>query len=85
MATARSWWPTSRSFAIAWFRTTRRPTRPKRRRWLDLARVFGLHLTRLDIRQDARRYQEVLTEIFRAIGAADDFAALDEAGSGPGC
>ena len=39
------------------------------RRWLDLARTFGLHLTRLDIRQDARRYQEVLTEIFQAIGA----------------
>jgi len=24
--------------------------------WLDLARVFGLHLTSLDVRQDARRY-----------------------------
>lgn len=33
-------------------------------RWLDLSRVFGLHLMRLDVRQDARRYREVMTEIF---------------------
>ncbi len=47
-------------------------------RWLDLVRVFGLHLTKLDVRQDSRRYQEVLSDIFQAIGGADDFAALDE-------
>ena len=48
-------------------------------RWLDLVRVFGLHMTKLDVRQDLRRYQEVLSDIFRAIGLADDFAALDDA------
>ncbi len=47
-------------------------------RWLDLALAFGLNLTRLDIRQDSRRYLEVLTEVLRAAGVADDFAALDE-------
>ena len=50
------------------------------RRWLHLTRTFGLHMTQLDIRQDARRYQEVLTEIFQAIGASDNFAGLDDAG-----
>ncbi len=34
-------------------------------------------MTRLDVRQDSRRYQEVLTDILRAIGKCDDFAALD--------
>ncbi len=47
--------------------------------WLDLVRVFGLHLTKLDIRQDARRYQEVISEILAAAGIAPDFAALSEA------
>ncbi|HEX4146679.1 MAG TPA: phosphoenolpyruvate carboxylase [Pirellulales bacterium] len=50
------------------------------RRWLDLTRTFGLHLTRLDIRQDARRYQEVLTEIFQALNVTENFAGLDDAG-----
>ncbi|HTU24531.1 MAG TPA: phosphoenolpyruvate carboxylase [Pirellulales bacterium] len=49
------------------------------RRWYELVRTFGLHLTRLDIRQDARRYQEVLTEIFQSLGVTPDFAALDDA------
>jgi len=49
-------------------------------RWYDLVRVFGLHMTALDVRQDARRYQEILTDIFRVLGICDDFAALDEAG-----
>jgi phosphoenolpyruvate carboxylase len=47
-------------------------------RWRDLARVFGLHLTRLDVRQDARRYREVMTEIFAQLGLAENFAELDE-------
>ncbi len=55
------------------------PDETDAQRWLDLVRVFGLHMTRLDVRQDSRRYQEVLSDIFRAIGAAADFAALDEA------
>ncbi len=47
-------------------------------RWLDLARAFGLHLTRLDIRQDSRRYLEVMHEVLAAAGVVDDFMALDE-------
>lgn len=49
-------------------------------RWVDLARIFGLHLARLDVRQDARRYREVMTEVFKVCGLCDDFAALDEPG-----
>ena len=47
-------------------------------RWLDLAMAFGLNLTRLDIRQDSRRYLEVMTEVLRSAGVESDFAALDE-------
>ena len=47
-------------------------------RWYDLIQVFGLHLTRLDIRQESGRYREIMTEIFRAIRLHDDFASLDE-------
>ena len=47
-------------------------------RWLDLTRVFGLNLTRLDVRQDATRYREVMTELLRATGRCDDFASLPE-------
>ena len=50
------------------------------RRWFDLARVFGLNLTCLDIRQDANRYAEVMTELFQIAGDCPDYAALDEAG-----
>lgn len=46
--------------------------------WLDLARVFGLHMTRLDVRQDARVYREVMTELLARLQVTDDFAALTE-------
>lgn len=46
--------------------------------WLDRARVFGLHLGCLDIRQDSRRYAEVMTDLFRALGLAENFDALPE-------
>ncbi|MES1254555.1 MAG: phosphoenolpyruvate carboxylase [Acidobacteriota bacterium] len=46
--------------------------------WLDRARVFGLHLASLDIRQDSRRHAEVLTELFASLGMADNFDALGE-------
>jgi phosphoenolpyruvate carboxylase len=49
-------------------------------RWLHLTRTFGLHMTRLDIRQDARRYQEVLSEIFQVLGKCENFGSLDDAG-----
>lgn len=48
-------------------------------RWIDLTHVFGLHLTRLDMRQDARRYREVMTEIFAKLGLAENFAEMKEA------
>jgi len=48
------------------------------RRWHDLVRVFGLHLTRLDIRQDARRYQEIMSDVLAAAGIVADFAGLNE-------
>nr|WP_044181190.1 phosphoenolpyruvate carboxylase [Pirellula staleyi] len=48
-------------------------------RWLDLTTVFGLHLTRLDVRQDARRYREVMTEILSVAGIVENYADLPEA------
>ena len=41
------------------------------RRWLDLVRTFGLHMTRLDVRQDARAYQQIMAAILGAAGIAD--------------
>jgi phosphoenolpyruvate carboxylase len=38
--------------------------------WLDITRVFGVHLMCLDVRQDARRYKEVMTEIFAQWGTS---------------
>ena len=46
--------------------------------WLERARVFGLHTACLDIRQDSRRYAEVMTDLFRVLGLADNFDALSE-------
>ena len=46
--------------------------------WLDLVRVFGLHMTRLDVRQDARVYREVMTELLARLHVTDDFASLAE-------
>ncbi|MGA0039980.1 MAG: phosphoenolpyruvate carboxylase, partial [Pirellulales bacterium] len=47
-------------------------------RWLDLVRTFGLRVTRLDIRQESRRYEEIATDILRATGACDNFAERDD-------
>jgi phosphoenolpyruvate carboxylase len=49
--------------------------------WLDLVRTFGLHMTRLDVRQDARAYGDIMGEILAAAGRMTDaatWAALDE-------
>jgi phosphoenolpyruvate carboxylase len=46
--------------------------------WLDAARVFGLHLGCLDIRQDSRRYAEVMTDLFRVLGLSENFDGLPE-------
>ena len=35
-------------------------------RWLDQVRTFGLHLARLDVRQDSRYYETVMAELFDA-------------------
>lgn len=47
-------------------------------RWLDLALVFGLHLTRLDVRQDSRRYREIMTEILSSLGLVENYGDLSE-------
>lgn len=47
-------------------------------KWLDLARVFGLHLARLDVRQDAGANAVVMQEILAAAGIADGFGSLPE-------
>lgn len=48
--------------------------------WLDRIHVFGFHLARLDVRQDARQYREVLNEIFQKLDLCADPKTLDEAG-----
>ena len=50
--------------------------------WLDLVRTFGLHMTSLDVRQDARAYADIMAEITAAAGLVADtaaYAALDDA------
>ena len=52
------------------------------RQWLDLVRTFGLHMSRLDVRQDARAYRGIMAEILAAAGlvsSADAARALDDA------
>ena len=49
--------------------------------WLDLVRTFGLHMTRLDVRQDARAYREIMGDILAAAGVvadADAYESLDD-------
>ena len=47
--------------------------------WLDLVRTFGLHMTRLDVRQDARAYADIMGEVLAAAGVVADAAAYAEA------
>ena len=47
-------------------------------RWLDQIQIFGLHLARLDVRQDARYDEAVMTELLARAGIATNFAALTE-------
>lgn len=42
------------------------------------ARVFGLHLATLDIRQHSRVHEHAITELLRISGVCDDFTALNE-------
>ena len=49
--------------------------------WLDLVRTFGLHMTRLDVRQDARAYGDIMGEILAAAGRVTDtnaYKTLDD-------
>ncbi|MBM4009854.1 MAG: phosphoenolpyruvate carboxylase [Planctomycetes bacterium] len=53
------------------------------RAWHDLVRTFGLHMTRLDVRQDSRAYREIMGDILAAAGVVADAASydgLDDAG-----
>ena len=47
-------------------------------RRLDQIEVFGLHLARLDVRQDARYHEAVIAELLARAGVVADFAALSE-------
>ena len=46
--------------------------------WLDRVRVFGLHLARLDVRQDSRRYRAVIDELWQKAGQCEAPSTLDE-------
>lgn len=46
--------------------------------WLDLVRVFGLHTNRLDVRQDARVYRDVLGELLGRLKVTEDYGSLSE-------
>ncbi len=48
--------------------------------WLDRAAIFGFHLARLDIREDAQKLREVVAELLTQIGLTNDYEALDEQG-----
>jgi phosphoenolpyruvate carboxylase len=47
-------------------------------RWLDRIAVFGFHLARLDIRQDSRRYVNVMNEVLAALNLCPNYAELGE-------
>jgi len=47
--------------------------------WLDQIQIFGLHMARLDIRQDSGLYRAVVDEILTSTGLIPDIATLDEA------
>jgi len=40
--------------------------------------TFGLHVMRLDIREESARFNSALSEILRALDLASDFAAMPE-------
>lgn len=47
--------------------------------WLDRIRVFGFHLTRLDIRENAEQLEDVVDDLMRALDLAPAFAECSEA------
>lgn len=46
--------------------------------WWIQARVFGFHLARLDVRQEARRHAEAIAELLRAAGLANYMELSEE-------
>jgi phosphoenolpyruvate carboxylase len=46
--------------------------------WLDRIDTFGLHLARLDVRQDARQYRTVINELLKAAGLCESSESLEE-------
>jgi len=48
------------------------------RTWLDRIDIFGFHLARLDVRQDARLYRDVLNELLQALKLCEKPEALNE-------
>ena len=46
--------------------------------WLDQIEVFGMHLAKLDVRQDARYYEAAVAELLARAGVVADFTALPE-------
>ncbi len=52
---------------------------PELRDWLVQIETFGFHLARLDVRQNARIYAEVIDTIFQHQGLTDASHSLDEA------
>jgi phosphoenolpyruvate carboxylase len=48
------------------------------RRWLDLVRTFGLHMTSLDVRQESRAYLEIMSDLLAAAGVIPEPAAYEE-------
>ncbi len=46
--------------------------------WLDQIQVFGLHMARLDIRQDSGLYRSVINEVLSAAGLVPNIGELEE-------
>ena len=46
--------------------------------WIDRIDIFGFHLARLDVRQDARLYREVINELLSKLDLSPDPEQLDE-------
>ncbi len=46
--------------------------------WLDRVAVFGFHLLRLDVRDDAQRLRTVVAELMRHFKICENFDSLDE-------
>lgn len=47
--------------------------------WKTQIKIFGLHLARLDVRQNAKVYRQALAELTSKLALCDDYQSLDEA------